>query len=192
MIMGGSPCQDVSVAGKRAGLSGARSSLVYVFAEMVKHYKPKYFFLENVASMKKEDVEKISNLMGVAPLKISSANVSAQHRTRYYWTNIPYAYPQNNGELIRDILEKEPENVLYYDSNRLTLKKVRDDLIVKNIGKIDNKRSQSYRVYDTEGKLPAIDTRGDRTKILMDNGNARSLSVTEIERAFTIPDNYTL
>lgn len=190
--MGGSPCQDLSIAGKRAGLKGARSSLVYVFADMVKYYKPKYFFLENVTSMTKTDRDTITGLMGVEPLEINSADVSAQSRRRLYWTNIPYITPYPNSLLIENILEPAPAGSLYYEKSRVFLKsKAASSGLVRKIGNIDNRNSQGYRVYDVRGKFPSLDTRGDRMKILLDDGRARSLSIVEFERAFTLPDNYT-
>ncbi|WP_242347334.1 DNA cytosine methyltransferase [Mucispirillum schaedleri] len=193
LIMGGSPCQDLSVAGKRAGLNGARSGLVFVFAELVKHYKPRYFFLENVASMTKADREVITELMGVEPLEITSAPVSAQHRRRLYWTNIPYITPQPQGLTIKDILEDEPKGVLYYEKERVFLKNspVNCSTFVRQTGRVDNRTSQGYRIYDINGKLPALDTRQDRIKIPMPEGSVRSLSNVEMERAFTLPDDYT-
>jgi DNA (cytosine-5)-methyltransferase 3A len=92
LIMGGSPCQDLSIAGNRKGLSGDRSGLFYKFIEALEVIKPKYFLLENNVGMPKEAYEEISRLMGCYPIEINSALVSAQTRKRYYWTNIG---PQN-------------------------------------------------------------------------------------------------
>lgn len=65
-----------------------RSKLFFKFVDIVKHYRPKYFLLENV-KMKKEFQDVISEYMGVQPIEIDSALVSAQRRKRLYWTNIP-------------------------------------------------------------------------------------------------------
>ncbi len=118
LIMGGSPCQDLSIAGKRKGLSGERSGLFYKFVEAIKVIKPKYFLLENNVGMPKEAYEEISRLMGCYPIEINSALVSAQTRKRFYWTNIgPQNFnlfgfptvaieqPQNKGILLKDVLE---------------------------------------------------------------------------------------
>ena len=118
LIMGGSPCQDLSIAGKRAGLQGERSGLFYKFVEAIEVIKPKYFLLENNVGMPQEAYEEISRLMGCYPIEINSALVSAQTRKRYYWTNIgPQDYnlfgfptvaipqPKNKGILLKDVLE---------------------------------------------------------------------------------------
>lgn len=119
LIMGGSPCQDLSIAGKRKGLAGERSGLFYKFVEAIEVIKPKYFLLENNVGMPKEAYEEISRLMGCYPVLINSALVSAQTRKRYYWTNIGpqlinllgvktcnIPQPINKGILLKDVLEK--------------------------------------------------------------------------------------
>ena len=118
LIMGGSPCQDLSIAGKRAGLQGERSGLFYKFVEAIETIKPKYFLLENNVGMPRDAYEEISRLMGCYPIEINSALVSAQTRKRFYWTNIGpqdhnlfgfpiVAIPQpiNKGILLKDVLE---------------------------------------------------------------------------------------
>ena len=104
LIMGGSPCQGFSFAGKQLNFEDSRSKLFFDFVDIVKHYKPKYFLLENV-KMKKEYQNVITNLLGVEPILINSALVSAQNRNRLYWTNIPnISQPNDEGILLEDIL----------------------------------------------------------------------------------------
>ena len=89
LLIGGSPCQDLSSAGKRKGLNGERSSLFYEFVKILKAICPKYFLLENVASMSKENKNIISKEIGCEPVCINSGIFTAQNRLRLYWTNIP-------------------------------------------------------------------------------------------------------
>ena len=118
LLIGGSPCQDLSLSGKRAGLQGERSGLFYKFVEALNTVKPRYFLLENNVGMPKEAYEEISRLMGCYPVEINSALVSAQSRRRYYWTNIrlrkarlfglPHSdipQPEDKGIILQDILE---------------------------------------------------------------------------------------
>lgn len=107
LLIGGSPCQDLSVAKKdRKGLDGSRSGLFFKYVEALRTIKPKYFLLENVASMRKEDRDTITKIMGVEPIMINSALLSAQQRKRYYWTNIPnVTQPEDKHILLKDILE---------------------------------------------------------------------------------------
>lgn len=111
LIMGGSPCQDFSLAGKKMGMVGqgdiiidsldtylkckngdykliGRSALFWEFVKIVKELKPRYFLLENVRMVKKWK-DMISNALGVQPILINSAHFVPQNRERYYWTNIP-------------------------------------------------------------------------------------------------------
>lgn len=118
LLIGGSPCQDFSIANKeRKGLQGQKSSLFYEYLRLLKECNPKYFLLENVA-MDDFSYNTISHLLGTFPVDINSSLVSAQMRQRSYWTNIgPYytdifgmrysAIPQPKDKKIflKDILE---------------------------------------------------------------------------------------
>jgi DNA-cytosine methyltransferase len=115
LIIGGSPCQDFSQANKnRLGLKGEKSSLFHVYNAIVKHYKPKWFFLENV-EMEQEDYEYISNEMGTYPIKINSELVSAQLRSRVYWTNIGYEYHDLIGRRYCDIPQPKDKKIKFKD-----------------------------------------------------------------------------
>ena len=105
MIIGGSPCQGFSFAGKQLNFNDPRSALFFEFVNILRHVKPKYFLLENVV-MKKEYQDVISEALGVQPIMIDSALLSAQSRKRLYWTNIPnITQPIDKGILLKDILE---------------------------------------------------------------------------------------
>src|SRR4030067_1331911 len=105
LLIGGSPCQGVAVAGQGLNFSDPRSQLFFRFVDCLKWYKPKWFLLENV-KMKKEWQNIISEYLGVEPIEINSALVSAQSRKRLYWTNIPnIIQPGNKGIFLRDIIE---------------------------------------------------------------------------------------
>ena len=107
LLIGGSPCQDLSIAKRdRKGLDGERSGLFWEYVRILKEVKPKYFILENVASMPKEAKDLISETLGVQPIVINAALVSAQNRKRYFWTNIPnVTLPEDRGILLKDLLE---------------------------------------------------------------------------------------
>jgi len=111
MIIGGSPCQDLSIAKQnRQGLRGERSGLFWKYVEALEVIRPKWFLLENVASMRNEDRDAITEtLRKLYPetecIMINSALVSAQQRKRYYWTNWHVEQPKDKGILLKDILE---------------------------------------------------------------------------------------
>ncbi len=119
LIIGGSPCQGFSFAGKGLNFEDPRSKLFFEFVRLRKECNPKWFFLENVR-MKYEHELVISKFMGVEPIEINSALLSAQNRQRLYWTNInekPYGLfgelkpdipqPKDKGMLLKHILETD-------------------------------------------------------------------------------------
>jgi DNA-cytosine methyltransferase len=118
LVMGGSPCQGFSTAGKMLNFEDPRSKLFFEFVRLVKECNPKYFLLENV-KMKKEWVKVISDKMGVEPIEINSALVSAQNRKRLYWTNISNVTQPNDRKLyLNDVLEREVDDK-YFLSNKM-------------------------------------------------------------------------
>ena len=113
LLIGGSPCQGFSIAGKQLAFDDPRSKLFFEYVECIKKFKPRYFLLENVR-MKKEFLDVITEYMGVEPICINSNLVSAQNRVRYYWTNIPnVTQPDDLGILHKDIIhEGNPNDAL--------------------------------------------------------------------------------
>lgn len=110
LLIGGSPCQGFSFAGKQLNFNDPRSALFFEFVRLLKETKPKYFLLENVR-MKKEFQDIITEHLGVEPIMINSALVSAQNRVRLYWTNIPnITQPKDKGIVLKDVLEETPDN----------------------------------------------------------------------------------
>ena len=115
LMLAGSPCTDLSFAGKQKGLfDGEQSSLFFVWWQQVQQLKPRYIFLENVR-MKKEYKTMISELLGFDPVAINSALVSAQNRHRLYWLGVrdgdtykavPIEQPKDRGITLPDILEQ--------------------------------------------------------------------------------------
>ena len=103
LLIGGSPCQSFSNAGLRNGFDG-KSGLFWEFVRILKETKPTYFLLENVI-MKQEWQDIISEALGVEPIKINSALVSAQNRERLYWANFPIEQPDDKGIKLINILE---------------------------------------------------------------------------------------
>lgn len=131
LLCGGSPCQGFSFAGKQLAFDDPRSKLFFEFVRLKNECNPTYFMLENV-KMKKEFELIISKYMGVAPIEINSALLSAQNRVRLYWTNIanePYGLfgdmvctipqPKDKGILLRDILESEVLQKYYLSDKAL-------------------------------------------------------------------------
>jgi DNA (cytosine-5)-methyltransferase 3A len=117
LILSGSPCQDLSAAGKRAGINGKKSSLFFVFVEILEHIKSLnsnvLFLQENVGSASKLDVGIMSRSLGVYPVRINSSLVTAQLRDRYYWTNIKTK--QTMFDFVVDIKEPKDKKIMFKD-----------------------------------------------------------------------------
>ena len=116
LMMGGSPCQGFSFAGKQLNFEHEQSKLFFDFIKLREKLKPKYVLLENVR-MKKESEDIISDYMGCSPIKINSSLLSAQSRNRLYWfvelvddryVPINVSQPQDKGIIIKDILQELP------------------------------------------------------------------------------------
>jgi DNA (cytosine-5)-methyltransferase 3A len=105
LLLGGSPCQGFSFAGKQLNFEDPRSKLFFEYVRLLRDLKPKYFLMENVR-MKKESQDIITEYLGVEPIAINSSLLSGQNRYRLYWTNIPdIVQPEDKGILLRDVLE---------------------------------------------------------------------------------------
>lgn len=118
LLIGGSPCQGFSFAGKQLNFDDPRSKLFFEFVRLLEETKPKYFLLENV-KMKKESMAIISKYLGCEPVEINSALLSAQNRKRLYWTNIPgLEQPEDNKTYLRDILLTSGDPICYSTSGR--------------------------------------------------------------------------
>jgi DNA (cytosine-5)-methyltransferase 3A len=174
LLIGGSPCQDLSIAKKnREGLEGSRSNLFYEYVRIMKLVKPKYFILENVASMPQKDRDIITEIMGVNPVMFNASLVSAQCRKRYFWTNIKFELPIDKGILLKDIIQPDAQvdEKFMCKNNKLIYKNNNDDngkipalgymcnSMIK-VGHISNTDSQANRVYSTDGKSIALSANG--------------------------------
>jgi DNA-cytosine methyltransferase len=210
LLIGGSPCQGFSFAGKQLNFEDERSKLFFEYVKALETLKPKYFLLENV-KMKKEYRDVISKYLGVEPIEINSSLLSAQNRKRLYWTNIPgVTQPQDKGILLKDIVhEGEVDrdksyciDANYYKGGNLKsyFEKHRRQLIFTEnylqydlTGKGHNSQDQrAYYLDSKHGTLPSCSC-SSKVKVLLDKENIdiRILTPIECERLQTLPDNYT-
>jgi DNA (cytosine-5)-methyltransferase 3A len=172
LLLGGSPCQGFSFAGKQLNFDDPRSKLFFEYVRLLKELKPKYFLLENVR-MKKESQDIISEYLGVEPIAINSNLVSAQNRYRLYWTNIPnITQPKDRQINLKDIIEdgltdrtkshcidanyfKGGNLKSYFEKHRRQL--IFSDEGLCHVGDADLKgHGYVRRVYSPEGKAPSL------------------------------------
>lgn len=216
LLIGGSPCQGFSFAGKQLAFNDPRSKLFFEFVRLLKELKPKYFLLENVR-MKKEYLDIISEYLEVEPIKINSSSVSAQNRVRYYWTNIPnIEQPKEKGIVLKDILQSDHEEktVKHTKRNQRHYRSFEDKslcltataykgagnngmtLVPIQVGMATDINGHDIlkRIYSPNGKSPTLNacTGGNREpKIAENNTLYRKLTPIECERLQTVPEKYT-
>jgi DNA (cytosine-5)-methyltransferase 3A len=197
LLIGGSPCQDLSInKADRKGLSGERSGLFWEYARIKELCQPKWFLLENVASMSQESKDIISKALGVEPVMFNASLVSAQRRKRYFWTNIPFTLPEDKKVLVKDILEPVVDSK-YSVKQTFTANK---DAKASLIGYIGAKPkgssvSQGFRVYSIDGKSSSLSANGGgigaKTGLYKTASTVRRLTPVECERLQGLPDGYT-
>lgn len=198
-LIGGSPCQGFSFAGKQLNFEDPRSKLFFEFVRLLRECKPSFFLLENV-KMKKDSEKVISEYLGVEPIEINSALVSAQNRIRLYWTNIEnVCQPEDRDVKLQDAIE-DPK-ILFEE--KLLIRCRKHGYFKERIEKIN--------------KIPALVTgnteyfpltnlineeiieeiiKKDTKKVFKEKLKTwscefRKLTILEYERLQTIPENYT-
>ena len=204
LIVAGSPCQDVSFAGKGKGLAGERSGLFFEAIRIIKEAKainPNVKVLIENVKMKKEHMDTMSDALSealgerVTPQLLNSGLVSAQNRQRLYWYNWEtIEEPEDRGIILKDILEPNLES--YGDMEEIfdkEFKLSKDGLC--HIGNAKLSGNQTIkRVYHAEGKAPTLTTMGGghrEPKIYTGDMKFRKLTPLECERLQTFPDGYT-
>jgi len=206
LLIGGSPCQGFSFAGKQLNFDDPRSKLFFEFVRLKEELKPSYFLLENVR-MKKESQDIISKYMGCQPVLINSSLVSAQNRQRLYWTNIPFEIPKDRGVMLADILESgftDREKSYCLDANyfkggnlKRYFQRSSRQLVFTGAAKrgrynADGKSTNQQLELRFDGKSNALTTTRKTTLTAnLKDLTYRKLTVTECERLQTVPDNYT-
>ena len=192
LLIGGSPCQSLSItmSQTRQNLDG-KSKLFFEYVRILKKVKPKYFLLENVASMKDECKQVITEYMGVEPIFINSNCFSAQDRPRLYWTNIPVNVMNLNecSLSLEDIMETNVDEKYFYNYPLLNI-----DMNKQVCATMDFKNNEMHkRIFNPKFKCHTLTTcgGGNTQKKVLDNGRARKLTPLEYERLQTLPDNYT-
>lgn len=222
LVIGGSPCQGFSFAGKQLNFEDPRSKLFFEFVRLLKEARVKNpnvkFLLENV-KMKKEYQDVISEYLGVEPIEINSALVSAQNRKRLYWSNLGgISQPDDKEIYLKDVIEdgltdRDKAYCLIESYSRKCatdsgwreyVKKRQGQLIVKEAtvkGFTEIMRNQGVDLTFLKSK-----TRRGRKMEFKSNcltyskfeycwfngADVRLLSPIECERLQTVPDNYTI
>ena len=208
LLIGGSPCQGFSFAGKQLNFDDPRSKLFFEFVRLIDECKPTYFLLENVV-MKKEYQDVITKYLGVEPIKINSSLVSAQNRVRLYWTNIPNVKePEDRNISLSDILEDDsiinPGAIRGRRLNKATIigRRLNPDGKRKDYDKdipitqclevraTNTNKSNCLTTVDKDNVLTTMPI-GRHPNAFKDKLPFRYYTLKEYERLQTIPEGYT-
>ena len=176
LLIGGSPCQGFSLAGKELNFDDPRSKLFFEFLKILKETKPKYFLLENV-KMKKEYQNIISDFLKVKPIEINSSLLSAQNRKRLYWTNIP------------NIEQPKDKKITIYQVLNINTPIGQMQPFPRNYKKLGLKRIERFEGRKDK-KSNCCLARSDKNLYKTDKG-IKKLTPNDYEKLQTIPLQYT-
>ena len=160
LLMGGSPCQGFSFAGKQLNFNDPRSKLFFEFVRLRDELKPKYVLLENVR-MKKDSEDIITKYMGFPPQAINSNLKSAQNRYRLYWWGqlvdgkyqmIPIPPMKDEGIVLKDILEDLPFSEIPNYLNNTWCGKRRGDMVKS----VDDPKANCLTASMWKGQIPTF------------------------------------
>jgi DNA (cytosine-5)-methyltransferase 3A len=219
LILSGSPCQDLSAAGKRAGINGSKSSLFFVFVDILNHIKSLntnvLFLQENVGSASKLDVGIMSRALGVYPCRINSCLVTAQLRDRYYWSNI--RTKESFFDIVTDIPQPKDKGIMFKDIiTSGYVEKIKTGCLMESISRVQHtqngiKSREKFRVpqiYVDTDKHTCLNTSSGTTEkskqeyllhrnettgmitLIKENEKVRTVNKIEMCRLQGFPDNY--
>jgi site-specific DNA-cytosine methylase len=192
LVLSGSPCQDLSAAGKRAGINGKKSSLFFTFVEILEHIKSLnssvLFLQENVGSASKLDVGIMSRALGVYPVRINSSLVTAQLRDRYYWSNIRTKNDGVFGDFITDIPYPKDKKIILKDIiTNGEVKRIKSNCLTEGL----IEKNGHHRIKDFDRWQEFLLKRPSSMVILIkENNKVRLPNKIEMCRLQGFPDNY--
>ena len=200
LLIGGSPCQNMSTLGDRKGLDGDKSKLFFEFVRGIEEIQPQYFLLENNANMPKADKQEITNILGVDSIEINSALFIPQNRNRLYWVGrklengkyetIKIFVDSVRGKSLKDILtnNREPIELSQYVRGKIPT-------IIEKYGYLPEMFNpyNASKITDVHPCLTSVgNAQTTSSSVIIKNGETYSLTNSvEWERLQGLPDNYT-
>ncbi|MCK9417311.1 DNA cytosine methyltransferase [Candidatus Dojkabacteria bacterium] len=194
LLIGGSPCQGFSIAGKQLNFDDPRSKLFFEYVRLKKELNPKYFLFENVR-MPDDIADAINNLLNTKRIFIDSRYFTGMIRKRYYWTNIDIDEIPSKNILISDILDNDIfDKDLDFFLSRTRYKPITSYDGIITINPKDNNGKQTWqrgRVYDIKGRCPTICASLFDLNITKDHKSWRKFTINECEKLQGVPKDYT-
>lgn len=181
LLIGGSPCSWWSNArsnrtDKETTPDGIGYKLFCEYVRALNESEVKYFLYENNYSISKDIKEQISKDLGVEPIMINSALVSAQNRKRCYWTNIPnVTLPEDRNILLGDVIEGAVNGAAFRNQ-------VQKDGTLKACTNIRKDNKSNCLIAYMANKNCCVQ---------MQDGTIRPLTADEFELLQTLPKGYT-
>lgn len=193
MVIGGSPCQGFSFAGKKLNFEDVRSKLFFEFVDILNHikqYNPKVIFLLENVVMKKEHKDVISEYLGVEPVLINSNCFSAQNRPRLYWSNIDITQPpKESTETLRAVFDGTLKHREIHINHPETIVKCRS--YYQYDQNLRGNNSQDQRFYDIDTKCNTLLLSGSSIpKVRVDDGKIWLLTPEECAKLQTLDREY--
>lgn len=193
LLIGGSPCQGFSFAGKQLAFDDPRSKLFFVYVDILNHIRSVNpdvkFLLENV-KMKKEHLQVITETLGVESVFINSNLVSAQNRQRYYWANWSFSQTADKGITLPDILGLPAQHFKIYQKDKPEKPRpsnLKSSCLTGTANAAGN-HSQMDVIVMNGTDIPLTNTGRIDIK---SNHLVRRYSVSECEQLQTVPIGYT-
>jgi site-specific DNA-cytosine methylase len=185
LLIGGSPCQDISNLKPGAkGIYDNQSNLFFVYMDILRTLKPKYFLLENVNG-EKNSIEAMTQWVGVKPININSELLSFQKRDRLYWTSIPnVSIPEDRNINFQDFKESDLEIIKQYKVNKTPSRE-------RMWGNGINGQCPNVTYREKINCLTCKQDRWSNAGLIEFDEFCRYLTVKECEMAQTVPVGYT-
>lgn len=197
LLIGGSPCTNWSIAkaghGRETDSSGIGFKLFMQYVRALESVKPKYFLYENNASMHDNIRNEITKKLGVEPVMIDSADFSAQHRKRLYWTNIPFIKEWEENDILFDsIMEKDGSfHFMDFSKYKDTIRISKDGMNISYDTSGKGYYSQTNRARNPHQKWNTLPAGTGKNSVWVGGTVLRHITAVEAERLQTLPDNYT-
>ena len=175
LLLGGSPCTYWSIAkkGRETTSDGMGFQLFMEYVRALKESECRYFLYENNQSIYQNIKDEISKRLGVEPIMINSALVSAQNRKRCYWTNIPVtSFPADKGIMLKDVLESGVAwqdksycmTACYHPTFQSNLECHRNSMVALPIDTVNGKSHTIPATYYKAGTNPFPNFPGERSR----------------------------